>query len=296
MSVILDQEVRVVNTKEGQAFYNSSLPAALREAQAHAGEQGHVATMPELLHGRTVARFDNEIWTQWFTANSAEYVGKTAQGKPVVIVAHGIGPFTNPARIEQAYQEGLVNYAGKFTQEEFAGLLGSGVPSFGYDEFLKRTSILSTYAIVIDFEKAKGTTSDHQAIGNLYKNPLVIARAGGEAPAKAFLDKAAQKYQKYGQWHPFGNVDVEQSQGRLLFLGSNDDNGLNGDDFLNKRGRFVGVAPEAQASGREAPAPSLTAPSQIIAPKLDDILRVVGPYTASVNADALRKQLTTLYK
>ena len=47
MAVIVD---RITKDIEGRSFYNSSLPDAIRAAQEHAGKDGYVASMPQLLH------------------------------------------------------------------------------------------------------------------------------------------------------------------------------------------------------------------------------------------------------
>ncbi len=68
MAITLDKEVRVGKDVQGKRFYNQSLPNSLREAQEYAGKDGYVASMPQLLHGRVVADFNDGIWTNWFTA------------------------------------------------------------------------------------------------------------------------------------------------------------------------------------------------------------------------------------
>ena len=59
---------------EASIFFDSHLPIALRRALEYAGEEGFVATMPQLLHARVNASYDNIIWNTWFTANSEESV------------------------------------------------------------------------------------------------------------------------------------------------------------------------------------------------------------------------------
>ncbi len=265
--VLLDQEVKVVRQVEGKPFYDSNLPNALRLAQAHAGEAGYVASMPQLLHGRTVAPFTDEIWN-WYTANSEEDVAIDLEGRfgkkerPVVVVLHGGGILGSPDRIDKAYADKLTGQrAAKFSDEEARAVLegkmpdGKTIPVMAYNDFVKATGLPVRYGLVLDFDKAKSTKSGHQKVNGLYDNPLVIARAGGVEQAKLALDRAKEKFQtdKYGNWHPFNDVDPKQAQGRLLFL-SDDGGGLNGNDYLNSSGRFAGVAPEAlSASTNGAP-------------------------------------------
>jgi hypothetical protein len=288
MSITLYEEARIREvhiTKEGTAVYDPNPLRALREAQKHAGKKGDIATMPQLLRSRANASFHNEIWTDWYNTNSWEYIGKTPQGNSVVIVAHGIGPFTTLKRIEQAYNEAID--IGKITLKELTGLLGSDTPSFSYDEFTKRNHLPSKYAIIMDFETVQKTVSDHQHIDNLRTNPLFIARAGGKAQAKAFLDKAATKYQKYGQLHPFKNMDVEQPEGRMLRLDKLDHIGLNGLHFFAGGGHFVAIAPETQERINGAATP--------IVPTLEQIAEVLNPYVAPACHEEVFDKLQKLY-
>ncbi len=65
---------------EAAIIYDSHLPDALRRALEYAGDDGFVASMPQLLHARANAPYDNEIWNTWFfTSNSEESVAKTPQ-------------------------------------------------------------------------------------------------------------------------------------------------------------------------------------------------------------------------
>ncbi len=61
-------------------FFDSYLPRALRRALQYAGDDGFVASMPQLLHVRVNADYDNIIWNTWFNANSEENLVATKQG------------------------------------------------------------------------------------------------------------------------------------------------------------------------------------------------------------------------
>ena len=76
---------------EAAIIYDSHLPNALRRALEYAGDDGFVASMPQLLHARANASYDNEIWNTWFTSNSEESVVKTSLGHRVVVAVHGGG-------------------------------------------------------------------------------------------------------------------------------------------------------------------------------------------------------------
>ena len=74
---------------EAAIFFESYLPDALRRAIDYAGDDGFVASLPQLLHARTNAPYDNIIWNTWFNPNSEENVVTTPQGNHVVVTVHG---------------------------------------------------------------------------------------------------------------------------------------------------------------------------------------------------------------
>jgi len=65
---------------EAEIIFESHIPDALRRARAHAGDDGFVALMPQMLHARANAGYDNIIWNTWFTSHSEESVVTTPQG------------------------------------------------------------------------------------------------------------------------------------------------------------------------------------------------------------------------
>lgn len=244
--------------KRGKEFYDDSLPTALRNAKKHATPKGIVATMPHLISGRALSDKSNYLWQNWFTAQTEENIGidkkgtYTTKGKPVLIIVHGEGILT-PERIEKTYEDELTNeYAAKLAEQEIDDLLegklpnGENIKLHSFKDFKKETAKLPLkYGIVIDFAIAKKTKSDYHNKKAFLKNPLVIARAGGEEYLERYFDKQKSEDEQVGNWHPFNSIDPLQYQGRLLFLYSNY-NGLNGNYYLYYFGRFVGVAaPEA---------------------------------------------------
>ena len=64
---------------EAAIFFEPYLPNALRRALEYAGDDGFVASMPQLLHARVNADYDNIIWNTWFTSNTEESVVTTPQ-------------------------------------------------------------------------------------------------------------------------------------------------------------------------------------------------------------------------
>ena len=88
-------------------FFESYSTVALRRALRYAGDDGYVASLPQLLHARVSASYDNIIWNTWFTANSEESVITTPQGNRVVVTVHGGGIFASPERIERSLRADL---------------------------------------------------------------------------------------------------------------------------------------------------------------------------------------------
>ena len=67
---------------EAAIIFESHLPNALQRALEYAGEEGFVASMPQLLRARINATDDNEIWhARSLTSNSEESAATTKTGK-----------------------------------------------------------------------------------------------------------------------------------------------------------------------------------------------------------------------
>ena len=260
-------------------FFDSYATAALRQALRYAGDNGFVASLPQLLHARVNASYDNIIWNTWFTANSEESVVRTPQGNPVVVTVHGGGIFAAPDRLERslranlnrANREGLTGqYAGKITDTEARDLLdgklpsGTEIPMYPYSEFKAGIAALPMrYGVILDFELAKKSTNGYERFEVLKQDPLMIVRAGGAEPASTYLDKATVRHgtERMGSLHPFNRIDPNQPQTRLLNLGGNrggtnsegadeglgwgydEDWGISGNNGLVDMARYVAVAP-----------------------------------------------------
>ena len=80
--------------------------------------------MPQLLHARANADYDNEIWNSWFfTSNSEESVAKTPLGDRVVVAVHGGGIFATPARFRKLYHASV----NRSCKVGFTGLFGAKI-------------------------------------------------------------------------------------------------------------------------------------------------------------------------
>jgi len=222
---------------EAAVIFETHLPDALRRAREYAGDDGFVASMPQLLRARANASFDNEIWNSWFfTANSEESLVMTPAGNRVAVFVHGGGIFATPERFRQLYLADV----GRSSKDGFTGLFGAKIleqealdvqagklpdgteiPVFSFDDIKRGVADLPRrYAIVMDFELARATPRGFTSYEELKDDPIMIARAGGAEPAAAYLDKAKEFYdtKEMGSWHRFDQMNPDQPQSYILFL------------------------------------------------------------------------------
>ena len=243
---------------KGKTFYDSKLPVALRQALEHAGPEGIVATMPELIAAKLKADKKHDFWKQWYTVHTEENIGLDRKGRfykrdtSVLVVVNGGGILT-PDRIEKAYEEGLVNGSAKYSDKEFDSLLEGRLPDgntiniYTLDDIKKGLPEVSHKSgFIIPYELAQKTKDGYHKKKDFMANPLAIIRSGDMENLEAYFDKAKDSDEEVGNHHPFSGRDASQPQGRVLFLDY--DGGLIGDDSLDRYGRFVGVAPEAHSA------------------------------------------------
>jgi hypothetical protein len=247
---------------EAVIIFESHLPDALHQALEYAGDDGFVASMPQLLHARANAPYDNEIWnSRSFASNSEENVVRTRQGNHVVVAIHGGGIFASPERFKKLYHASVnrsseLGFTGLFgakisegeAQSVVDGKLfdGSEIPVFPYNEFKQGVADLPRrYAVVLDFETAKNSKSGKETFDDLKDDPLMIVRAGGVEAAAAYLDKARDRNESavMGNWHCLNDIDPDQPQTRVLFLGGNE-GGANTEvyrDLTSKEQGYIGI-------------------------------------------------------
>jgi hypothetical protein len=259
-----------------EILFESYTTIAYRHALEYAGDEGFVASMPQLLHARVNAPYDNIIWNTWFRANSEENVVTTKQGNHVVVTVHGGGIFASPERFERSLRadlsrynpEGLTGqYAVKITEQEARDVLegklpdGSEIPVYPFAEFKRGGADLPRrYGVVLDFEVAKKGKSGYVSFDVLKDDPNMIVRAGGVEPLAAYLDKAQARHDTklMGNFHPFDHIDPDQPQTRVIFLAGNkggvgsegdynygydSDYGIGGFANMDGMARYVAVAP-----------------------------------------------------
>ncbi len=261
---------------EATVIFDSYLPDALRRALDYAGDDGFVASLPQLLHARANADYDNIIWNTWFTSNSEESVVTTKQGNRVVVAVHGGGIYAKPARFERLYRanqahsnsEGFTGqYAGKISAREVHDVLdgrlpdGSEFPIYPYNEFRRGvTNLPWRYGVILDFELARKSKKGFQSFEALKDEPNMIVRAGGVEPLATYLDKFRDRHNTrlMGNFHPFDHINPDQQQTRVTFLAGNkggvgsegdynygydSEYGIGGYACMLNMARYVAVAP-----------------------------------------------------
>jgi len=116
---------RPASSIETMAFYNpDGFVPAFKQATRFAGDEGHIATLPEVIAARMSTKPGSVPWESYFTTMSAEYVGLSKEGKPIAIVAHGIGPMATLDGVLAAYGHEFKDRdrnrrGGRISQEEF---------------------------------------------------------------------------------------------------------------------------------------------------------------------------------
>ena len=184
-------------------FFDPHIPSALQRALNYAGDNGFVASMPQLMHARANAPYDNLIWNTWFTANSEESVVTTPQGNRAIVAIHGGGIFTKPERFERSYHadldrdnpEGITGQtAAKITQEEAHNALqgrlpdGSEIPIYSFEEFKRGVANLPMrYGVILDYELARKSKRGYERFEILKDDPNMIVRAGVERLAPVLM-------------------------------------------------------------------------------------------------------------
>src|SRR3989339_305054 len=172
------------NILNGRTLFDISMPHALRQAIEYAGSSGIVANMPEFIAAKAKAEKGHAFWKEWYTVLTEEDIGidkKGAfytRGEPVLVVMHGGGILT-PNRIQQAYDEGLLDYSAKYRDEEFDALLegrlldGTSFPLYRLEEIKDgRSGLPHQFGVVMPYKTAQETRSGLHKKKPFLNNPL----------------------------------------------------------------------------------------------------------------------------
>ncbi len=110
------------------AFYHADgFPSAWKQAAKFAGQGGYIATAPDIVAARLATGPDDYPWSAYFTTTTAEYFGKSKEGKYILIIAHGVGPMATLDGIQRAYSweyqdKSRARRGGRITEQEFHNL------------------------------------------------------------------------------------------------------------------------------------------------------------------------------
>ena len=263
---------------EAKIFFGSYRPVVLKRALTYAGEDGFVASMPQLIHARTSAPYDNILWNTWFDSYSEENVVTTPRGNHVVVVIHGGGLYAAPERFEKMYysstdhrsEQGYTGqFAAKISEREARNVLagrlpdGAEIPVYPFEEFKQGINELPVrYGVVLDFELARQSESGYVDFEVLKDDPNMIVRTGGVAANVAYLDRfqARHNTKLMGHWHPYHRIDPDQPQTSTLSLAGNEGGrGSDVDEFdpTTRTERETGVHSETGLSGGGGVGPGL---------------------------------------
>ncbi len=172
------------------AFYHKDgLVPAWKQAARFAGQDGRVATLPDIINARLNQKPGTVPWETYFTTRTAEYMGRTRGGSRILIVAHGIGPMATLDGILKAYSfhfkdKTRQRSGGRITYEEFYAL-----ESGKYGE----VSIIDLESY---FRRYEYPFIQHLRASEAMSDPLVKARLGSRA------EEYIQKHVAFArEWH-----------------------------------------------------------------------------------------------
>lgn len=115
------------SSPQAMAFFSENYRDAAKMARQFAGDDGRIATLPDIIDARLATSLGKAPWEQYFGTNSAEYFGFTEGKTPIIIVAHGVGPLSTPQGMQEAYDrtpepKHRVRAGGRISRKEFKDL------------------------------------------------------------------------------------------------------------------------------------------------------------------------------
>lgn len=161
------------NEYRAMAFFAEQYSKAAALAQKFAGQQGRLATIPDVIDARLATPLGKAPWEQYFSTNSAEYFGFSKAGNPIIIVAHGVGPMATPEGTLAVYNSplkpegyGRKGDEGRVSQDEFLKLVDGYYGEVGVVDF-------KDYQTRYEYPFLESLTAWQAA-----EDPLVRARLG----------------------------------------------------------------------------------------------------------------------
>ena len=290
--IIAFQETVTLNRtgKPFEVLERNGIPKALKRAQtyankAYANKGGFVFAAPDLVKQRIEHPTKEHPFWRWYTLLTEEI---RIEGYHLII--HGGYVLNTPKRIEQAlaHPKGLVNGAGRLTDEEVSrlvlavklkqGYIDSDIPLFPFAQFkdFKQEDIIKlqrmNYGIILNELESQALPSDKHPLDNLVENPRFMSRAGGREQSESYVSTLRKLgANQYGNWY---NSDEDTSN--LLVLGDSFVSAFDGYGHLDYFARFFGVSSDAEGIAK-------------ISPNLDERLKILN--ASGITPKELRKAI-----
>lgn len=130
MERVTSPQTEIESRHKAMAFCSSDYRKTVALAERFAGPSGHLAILPDIIDARLSSDIHSSAWTQYFTTQTAEYVGYTKGGNKIIVVAHGIGPMSTTEGVIRAYnnrlkpaRSGRTGTEGRISQKQFSMLI-----------------------------------------------------------------------------------------------------------------------------------------------------------------------------
>ncbi len=187
-------------------FHEKGIAQSWKIAARYAGQNGRIATLPDIIDARLATETSSAAWSRYFTTSSAEYFGLTRGGTRILIITHGVGPMSTLNGVLDAYRYQFGdphgnNSGGRISQKDFWDLEDGkyGLVSIvDFEAYVRRCA----YPFI-------QTLHSDQAI----EDPLVRARLGSRA------EEYVKKHTAISQaWHreqldkPIGTSNLTPEQ------------------------------------------------------------------------------------
>lgn len=169
------------NSITSRSFFSTDPALSWKTAAAYAGEGGRVATVKDIIEARVANSPNSEVWNNYYTTISSEYIGLSKAGVPVAVVCHGNGPLQSQEDWIKAYEQREEHHCqsnGYIDIEKFHDLIDG---KYGDVTVID----LSDYAV-----DGGRQFPYYHTLEDAVSDPWVVARFGGDANlVKAYITK-----------------------------------------------------------------------------------------------------------